>query len=553
MKKKILLGLAVTSMAIATGCSLSFKSSPKEVLDTEILIQLKGGVENKSEEYVIRQQNAVLSQIRNSITTSYEVGDRFTTLVNAFSLKVNSSHVDAIENIANVKRINYNVAHGVASYEDGAVPVTRAVNVKKKTDNVSAATMNIPAGTNEGEGVLIAILDTGYLLNGKTFDEEGNVTASNVTHKAFTKLDKKVALHDNYESITGKINASKGFHGRPDSTHEVYYNSKVPFFYDYGGLTNVRGEVGEEDHDVFSTLSDHGTHVASTAAGNDPLYKGIAPKAQLALMKVFTDYIPSVVDAAEGAVASTGAYDTAILKALEDCAVLNVDVVSMSLGSTLNDFDSDSIVTQAFKILENRGTFINVAAGNEGKMTFEKSAYEHWAGDMIETGILSTYSSSDSAMVVAAAQADKEYYDTALIIAGQTIKFKDQIENYTSSDGEVVYNPERHIADLIKTHKDGKFEWVKVGGWGEESDYEDLDVKGKIAIVDRGETTFVSKITAAQKAGAIAIGIIDNDPTNTDFTFRMDLSGWTPDIPVVSFLFKDKEFIDNATDHSALL
>ena len=100
MKKKILLGLAVTSMAIATGCSLSFKSSPKEVLDTEILIQLKGGVENKSEEYVIRQQNAVLSQIRNSITTSYEVGDRFTTLVNAFSLKVNSSHVDAIENIA---------------------------------------------------------------------------------------------------------------------------------------------------------------------------------------------------------------------------------------------------------------------------------------------------------------------------------------------------------------------------------------------------------------------------------------------------------------------
>ena len=553
MKKVFLLTVAAASLILGTGCSANFEAPVKEELDANIIVQLKGGVEGKSEESVIRLQNNLLSEIRSYVTTDFEVGDRFTTLVNAFSLKINSSHVDEIENLANVKRVNYNTAHGVTSVEDGLVNPRKALNVKEVMENYSATTMNIPSDTKEGEGVLIAILDTGYLLNGQTFDDEGKVTAENVTHRAFRKLADDVELHDNYESINAKITASTGFHGRPDANHPVYWNSKVPFYYDYGGLTHERGEVGDEDHDVFSSLSDHGTHVASTAAGNDPLYKGIAPKAQLALMKVFTDYVPSTKDAEAGYTASTGAYDTSILKALEDCAVLGADIISMSLGSALNDFDKDSIVTQAFKILEKRNVFINVAAGNEGKETFERSAYEYWSTDMIETGILSTYSSSDSAMVIAASQADKEYYSTALVISGKVVQFRDQVENYNSSDGEVVYNPERHIADLIKDHPDGKFEWVKIGGWGESSDYENVDVAGKIAIVDRGETTFANKISCAQNAGAIAIGVIDNDPTNTDFSFRMDLSGWTPDIPVISLLFKDKDFIDSATDHTAQL
>ena len=549
MKKLFLLSVAAASLIVGTACSAQIQTPEKEELDAKIIVQLKGGVENKSEDSIIHLQNTVISQIRSYVTRDFEVEDRFTTLVNAFSLKINSSHVDEVESLSSVKLINYDTAHGVTTVGDGLVAPKNAINVKEAMENISAKTMNIPEENSEGEGVLIAVLDTGFLIDGQTFDSEGKVTATGVTHNAFRKLADDVKLHDNFQSITDKINASKGFHGRPDNNHPVYWNSKVPFFYDYGGSSNVRGEVGDEDHDVFTTVSDHGTHVASTAAGNDPRYKGIAPKAQLALMKVFTDYFPTPREIEEGAAPSTGAFDTAILKALEDCAVLGVDMVSMSLGSTLNDFADNSIVTQAFKILKNRNVFVNVAAGNEGKETFEKSAYEHWSTDMVETGILSTYSNSDDAMVIGAAQGLKEFYSTALIIAGKVVQFRDQVENYN----DVVYTPERHIADLIKDYPDGKFEWVKIGGWGESSDYEDVDVKGKIAIVDRGETTFANKISCAQTAGAVAIGIIDNDPTNTDFSFRMDLSGWTPDIPVISLLFKDKEFIDSTEDHTAQL
>lgn len=64
----------------------------------------------------------------------------------------------------------------------------------------------------------------------------------------------------------------------------------------------------------------HGTHVAGIAAGDGGEITGAAPKAQIAVMKVFGDYVGS-------------AYTTDILAALCDAAALGVDVINMSLGS----------------------------------------------------------------------------------------------------------------------------------------------------------------------------------------------------------------------------
>lgn len=551
MKKIVLLGLTTAALVLGGLSAAKVMNAKREALDAQIVVQLKGNV-NRSRDAIIREQNAVISEI-SDITTNFKVKDRFTTLVNAFSIDVPQSRVSAIENLPDVKHVDFDSRHAISYNEVGLrKEIQKAINVDASKDNYSKSTMNVPDETNEGEGVLIAILDTGYLINGQTFDDDGNVSASNVTHKAYTALADGVILHDTEVSIASKV-AADGFHGKPDANHSVYFNNKVPFFYDYGGQSNVRGEPGPEDYDVFAKGQDHGNHVASTAAGNDPYYKGIAPKAQLVLMKVFTDYTPTPKDAADGATASTGAYDSSILKALEDCDKLGVDIISMSLGSSLDDFDSDSTVQKAIKELQRKGVFINVAAGNDGKATFSNSPYEYWTTDMGETGILSSYSNNEGAMSIAAAQADKQYYDTALIIGTTTVSFKDQVENYTSTDGEVKYNPERKLTDLLADHPDGNFEWIRIGGWGEEKDYEGKDAAGKIAIVDRGETTFVSKIQAAEKAGAIAIGIINNDPTDTSFSFRMDLSGNNPLIPVISILFRDKETFDNASTTTAKL
>ena len=540
-KKLALLGIVATAMLV--GSVSSTQVHEREELDAKVIVRLRGGVSDKSNINIIREQDAVINQIKSFVTCDFEVTDRFSTLVNAFSLKVNSAHVDEIRSLPLVKSVDYDSQIEVKYTEDDLELIRRdLVNITTQVEeNISATTMNVPSNTKEGEGVLIAILDSGFLLDGDIYSGS-TIIEEHVTHNAFTALDADVAVHDTEASINAKIAEAAGFHGKPDSEHSVYYNSKVPFFYDYGGQTDVKNSVGEEDFVVFQKEQDHGNHVASIAAGNDPLYKGIAPKAQLALMKVFTNYTPTPEDKKEGYSASSGAYDSAVLKALEDCAVLGVDIVNLSLGNALTEITDNETVQLAISILQNRGMFINVAAGNEGKGQWGKTSYEYWSTALHETGILGSYAANKDSMAVAAAQADKEYYDSAFVIGEKTIAFHDQITNNGSSD---TYEVERRITDLLEANPKGVFKWVKIGGTGSEADYKGVSAKGKIAICDRGVINFSEKVEAAQKAGAIALGVIDNDPTTTTFNFTMLLNGLQPTIPVFSILYRDKDYIDS--------
>ena len=281
MKKLALLSRATAALALGGVSSIKHANVEKEEMDAEIIVRLKSGVGQKSHDAIIREQNAVISEIREYVTPSIEVGDRFTSLINAFTLKVPSGRVGKIESMSAVKHVDFNTAHDVKYMEPELIKVTRSsIHVEEERANISAGTMNKPNGTNEGEGVLIAILDTGYLLDGKIYDEVGKtVLQDHVTHKAYTALDSSVAVHDTPESIATKV-ATQGFHGKPSTDHpSMYFNNKVPFYYDYGGTSSVRGETAE-DYEVFEQGQEHGNHVASTAAGNDPYYKGIAPKAQ---------------------------------------------------------------------------------------------------------------------------------------------------------------------------------------------------------------------------------------------------------------------------------
>ena len=141
----------------------------------------------------------------------------------------------------------------------------------------------------------VAILDTGLDLSHPAF--------SSVNSPKYSKEDIESVIKNNKMTI-GKLNVSK-----------VYINDKIPYAYDYADVdTNVSG--GES----------HGTHVAGIVGANSGgVVEGVAPDAQLFIMKVFGD-------------SSGGAYDDDILAALDDSVKFGVDAINMSLGSTAGFF-----------------------------------------------------------------------------------------------------------------------------------------------------------------------------------------------------------------------
>lgn len=521
MKKILLLALASAGLTIGCSANLNNVNNEKEERDAKIIVKLKDSANQKN----------VLREISSEITGNYKVIDRYKEAFNGFSMEVPAKYVDSIRSLERVSQVDYDhiVMDMPNSFDDG---YKYEIDVKAiKTNTASSQTMSKPEGTNEGANTFIAILDNGFYLG---YDEDGN----EFHHNVFSPLNEEDA-YITQASLREKIDAAETFHGKYDAEHSTYFNNKVPFFYDYGG---DKAGTPVPDYDVYAEGQDHGTHVASIAAGNaGSEYEGIAPRAQLALMKVFITYMSGQQ------YVSGGAPETAILSALEDCLVLDVDVINMSLGSNLDDFDEGSIANKTIKRLVEKGSFLSISNGNEGRAQYDTYCIDKYTSDTVESNIIGSYANNPASMSIAANQADYQFYGEALRIGDHFLQYADEVTNYNSVDGPVTYNPERHLKDIVTEYGKTEFDYVYTGGLGGEEDYLNVDVTGKIVVVNRGDLTFREKVENATNHGAIALAIIDNTGSTT-FNIRMSFGddGFTPAIPVVFFLTREKEYFDQA-------
>ena len=323
----------------------------------------------------------------------------------------------------------------------------------------------------DGTGMLIAVLDTGL---------DYHHTAFSVNN--FTANRNKLGLtFSDVESLVSDTKASKLHSGLTAS--DVYINEKVPFAFDYA----------DGDPDVYPmtpSAAEHGTHVAGVIAGKDDVITGVAPNAQLAIMKIFSDVVST-------------ARTAWILSALEDCVIVGVDVINMSIGTSCGfsrETDREAI-SGVYDRIREAGISMVVAASNSFNSTYGSE----------KNGNLGLTSNPDSATV-----GSPSTYEGAMSVASISGKktpyllFNDTIIYFTESTDRIAEEKNFYDDILSGDQNEIEIEYITVPGAGRSADYSGLDVTGKIVLVRRGSTTFEEKANVAQSKGALGIIIYNN-------------------------------------------
>ena len=232
----------------------------------------------------------------------------------------------------------------------------------------------------------------------------------------------------------------------------------------------------------------HGTKVAGIIAADGNLV-GVAPKAKILAYKVSED----------GEGVSSELISGAIEKAIEDEA----DIINISLGVNRTNSKIDNAVNYALE----KGIFVVTAAGNDGP---ELKTIGSPGRNFESLTVGATYNNMTSSLI-ATLEIDEIQY-TVIPMVGSS-KTNEPIT------GKIIF-----------------------GGYGKNSDLENLDVKDAILIVERGSNVkdellfFSIKEMNAAKAGAKALIVYNNEPGIFLGELIHEFSGpeYIPQIPVVS-------------------
>lgn len=486
-------------------------------LKSESLTELSGNMnvsdyaltsEGKAQtEKMHAEQDEFLAKLSDA-GIEYVLEYRYVAVDNAIAVEINTEYVSKIREMSGVD--------SVVIANTYAYPETTTSSSGDAVENITSI-----YGTGiydssdcglDGSGMLVAILDTGLDYTHSAFQTMPETVK--YTYNDIVKLlaDKDFSAEARQLLSSGILNAS-----------DVYINAKVPFAYDYA----------DNDADVYPSYSNHGTHVAGIIAGYDEAgytdkngnhvdetFIGVAPNAQFVICKVFTD---DLEDDDLG-----GAETEDILAALEDCILLGVDVINMSLGttcgfSTSNDGDDEGEYLQrVYDAIASNGISLVCAASNDYSAG-SGSTFGTNLSSNPDSGTVGSPATYASALAVASISGKKSGY---IIANGSTPIF---FENSNDENS----NPFDFVSSMLGNATEMDFEYVVIPGTGSAADYtvgvQSL-IKGRIALVKRGDSTFQEKVEIAKSFGAIGIIVYNN----VAGTVKMSLGDVENPIPAIS-------------------
>ena len=404
---------------------------------------------------IAAEKSDVLSNLDKK-GVSYRLGEEYSTVVSGFELLIKAGDFATTCSALGEGR-------GVIVGEVYNAAETQLV--ENEVDVFETGIFDSSDAGYDGTGMVVAVLDTGLDSKHTAFSPD-NFTSTHLglTYDDVASLVEKTTAYDLLKGIT---------------VDDVYINEKVPFGFDYA----------DNDSDVYSTHNNHGTHVSGVIVGNDDTIRGVAPNAQLVSMKIFSD----VMDTTRTAW---------VMAALEDCVVLGVDVINMSIGTAcgFSRETDEEAVNGIYEKIRKAGISMVVAASN----SYSSSQGSEANGNLgltsnPDTGTVGSPSTYEGVLSVASISG----VETPYIKYGETIVYFSESVNSSSK--------ENNFFDTLLGDKDSaELEFVLIPGVGRTADYTGMDVKGKIALVRRGSNTFEEKAIIAQEQGAAGIIIYNN-------------------------------------------
>ncbi len=391
-------------------------------------------------------QNQTIERLRLMDPTS-RVRTRFTDLINAISVEMSEemrSEVNSWPGVAYVSKVGKVWPTLTASNELAAFP---------------QAWQQMGGEEMAGEGVLIAIIDTGIDITHPAFRDEGYLYP-----EGFPKGE--------VEFTSKKIIVSRVF--PPEN--------------------GVQGDVTPFDR------SGHGSNVASIAAANAGVYSplgflsGAAPRAYLGNYKVFT---------------SGGAENDQVISAMEAAVLDGADVINLSLGMKLfGDPNYDPQIV-ALRNAVDVGSVVVIATGNEGKEF--RIGNPNQAPEAITVGAITNRHAKDF-------DEDKfevKYYLDMNVYIENELALENE-EVHFGLGGVAFRVP--HIGTFPVQDVD----LIDGGGFGGENDgllCQDVSLpqlEEEWLLVRRGDCLFMDKIERAEEAGAKGVIFVDYKEEFTD-------------------------------------
>lgn len=469
-----------------------------EKFGTEDIAQNDKAIAYRSE--LMSEQVSMTASIEKELEEQLDVKWNLTLAANIISANIKYGQIETIQNIKGVKDVVIE-----NRYEPMVVDKDEVADPNMSTSSIQIGSNIAWAAGYTGAGSRVAVIDTGIDPLHQSFDGaalEYSLSQLDVDVESLNLLDEE-EIASVVDQLNIKADASK-----------LYLNTKIPFAYNYID-TNYT-----VDH-VHDDQGEHGSHVEGIAAANKYIptddgfanaletvqVQGVAPDAQIIVMKVFG--------------AGGGAYDSDYMVAIEDAVILGCDSVNLSLGSGSPGFSRNG--TEEYQtILDNlaeSGTVVAMSAGNSSYWAASDYGVGYLYGNEVQFQMDGQPGSFTNSLAVAS-------IDNAGF-TGNFFKVGDLNVFYT----ETAYSN----APLTSLAGDQEYVIFAPGIAGDTTDYEGVDVAGKVVFVQRGGISFYQKAEYAANAGALACIVYNN----TTGTINMDLSDYTKTAPCVSITMAD--------------